>query len=57
MSFISNRHYTKISSIQNANYTSGYVLANGNKSSCSTHYLKITYHNPLSCAPVQPSCA
>lgn len=23
------------------------MLANGNKSSCSTHYFKITYHNPL----------
>lgn len=51
MSFISNHHYTKVSSIQNANYTSGHILPNVNKSSYSTHYYKITYCNPVSCAP------
>lgn len=57
MIFISNHHYIKVSSIQNANYTSGHILPNVNKSSYSTHYYKITYHNPVSCAPIRSSWA
>jgi len=57
MSFISNHHYTEVSSAQNADNVNGHILANVNKSSYSTCYYKITHRNPVSCAPIWSSCA